>query len=261
VDVRRAAADSGIDMTVMEISNRLSQARQACGEDLAALGARIGVRQEHLRAIEDGRFADLPPGIYGRAAVRTFAGAMGFDGAAVLAECEPFLVPVDEPIAALARLRGVRARRPEPSRSPSEADAQDDFAGDSPFAGWRRLAAAALDACVVAGLLLMVIVSALTALTAPVSALKDSAPAFGLMGLLLAAAYFLCFGGVRGVTVGARALGVARDGHASTVTLQLVLERAMLSATEDLRCMVRMGERLGRSTAAWVASASGAVKG
>ena len=64
----------------MDISERLRQARTATGEDLAALGKRIGVRQEHLRAIEDGRFADLPAGIYGRSAVKSFAAAFGFDG-------------------------------------------------------------------------------------------------------------------------------------------------------------------------------------
>ena len=249
-------------MVAMEISNRLRQARERSGEDLATLAARIGVRQEHLRAIEDGRFGDLPQGIYGRAAVRSFSAAMGFDGPAVLAECEPFLVPVDEPIAALARLRGVRARKVESAKPPAEADMHDDVAGDSPFAGWRRMAAAALDAGVVAGLLLIVIVAALTALTAPVTALRDSAPAFFLMGVLLGAAYFLCFGGVRGLTVGARALGIAPDGPPQgAVTLPLVLERAILAATEDLRGMMKMGERFGRSTAAWVASASGAVKG
>jgi hypothetical protein len=245
----------------VDISTQLRQAREASGQDLATLGRRIGVRQEHLRAIEEGRFADLPTGIYGRAAVRTFANAFGFDGAAVLARCEPLLTPIDEPIAAMARVRGLRPRPQEPSRVPN-ADAHDDLASDSPFAGWRHLAAAAVDACVIVTLLLIVVVAALTLLTAPISALQDSGAAFGVMGLLLAAGYFLCFGGVRGATVGERALSVeCRRPAEPVVTVRLATERAILAATEDARCLQRWGERLGRSTAAWMSSAPGQAEG
>jgi len=245
----------------MDISERLRQARTATGEDLAALGKRIGVRQEHLRAIEDGRFADLPAGIYGRSAVKSFAAAFGFDAAAVLAECESLLPPVEEPIAALARLRGCRVRRPDPP-SPHQASDPDTPTDDSsPFPGWRHLAAAALDAGIVVGLLLIVVVSALTALTVPISALERSAPALGLMGMILAAGYFVCFGGVRGATVGERSLGIESRGPVSMLTLQAVAERALQSATEDVRCIQRFGERLGRSMAAWASNAPGEAKG
>jgi hypothetical protein len=245
----------------MQISQRLRQARCATGEDLPDLAKRIGVRQEHLRAIEDGRFADLPAGIYGRAAVRSFANALGFDGAAILAACEPLLVPLDEPIAALARLRGVRAW-PQETPAPSHAGALDEAALDAPFPGWRHLAAAAVDACVVASLLLVVVVAALTLLTAPVSVLKDSGGAFGVMGMVLGAGYYFCFGGVRGATVGAQALAVDGARQASeSVTLTRVVERALLSATDDLRWIQRCGGWLGRSTAGWTSNATGEAKG
>jgi hypothetical protein len=243
-----------------EICARLRQARAVRGEDLAALGKRIGVRQEHLRAIEEDRLGDLPAGIYGRAAVRAFAAALGFDPVEVLRVCEPHLAPVDEPIAALARLRGIRR---EPSAAPQAAalDGQPDPADDF-FPGWRHLAAAAVDAIVIVGLLLVVVAAALTLLTVPVSALKDAGLPFGLMGVLLAGGYFLCFGGVRGATIGERALHVEAHGHqVSTVTLRLVAERALLSATEDVRCIERLGARLARLTAAWMAHVNGAVKG
>ncbi len=245
----------------MDISERLRQARTARGEDLAALGTRIGVRQEHLRAIEDGRFADLPTGIYGRAAVRSFAAAVGFDGPAILAECEPWLVPVEEPIAALARLRGCRVRRPDPPAPPQALDSGLSTDDGSPFDGWLHLAAAALDACIVVGLVLFVVVSALTALTVPVSALESSAGAFAMMGMLLAAGYFLCFGGVRGATSGERTLGIEPRDPVSMLPLRAVGERALQSATGDVRCIQRFGERLGRSTAAWASRAAGEAKG
>lgn len=243
----------------MDISDRLRQAREATGEDLAALGKRIGVRHDHLRAIEHGRFAELPTGIYGRAAVKSFAAAMGLDAAAVLAECEPLIPAVEEPIAALARLRGCRVRRPDPPAHDAVADAGPLEEPD--FPGWRQLAAAALDACVVVGLLLIVVVAALTAMTVSLSALQRSAPPLAVMGLLLAAAYFVCFGGVRGATVGERQLGIEPRDSRSALTLRAVAERAIQSATEDVRCIQRFGERLGRSTAAWASSAPGEAKG
>ena len=239
----------------MDISAQLRQARQARGEDLCTLAARIGVRHEHLRAIEDGRFADLPSGIYGRAAVRKFAQAFGFDGAAMLVECEALLTPLDEPIAALARVRGLRPR-PEAASGTRECEPPDDLAG----AAW-HLAAAALDACVIVTLLLVVVIAALTMLTAPVSALRDAGGPFGVLGLLLAAGYFLCFGGIRGATIGERALRLApARPSAPLLTVRLATERALLAATEDARCILRCGEWLGRSTAAWMSSAPGEAK-
>jgi len=246
----------------MDIADRLRDARTASGEELPVLGKRIGVRQEHLRAIEEGRFADLPAGIYGRAAVKSFATAVGIDPAEALAACEALLSPMDEPIAALARLRGVRS----PARTAVQVETAADASRDISFPGWRSLVAAAVDAVVVVGLLLLVVVAAMTALTVPVSALKDSAPPFALMGALLGAGYFLCFGGVRGATIGERALGVEpRVPSSSTVTLRVVAERALMAATEDARSIQRIGEWLGRSVGAWASSAvsdaTDAVKG
>ena len=232
--------------TPVDISRQLQQARLAGGQDLAMLARRIGVRQEHLRAIEDGRFADLPAGIYGRAAVRAFANAFGFDGAAVLAECESLLTPLEEPIAGLARARGLRAPAAAPSRV---EESRDDVTGDSAFPGWRHLAAAAIDACVIAALMVILVIAALTMLTAPVSVLRDSGGAFATMGLLLAAGYFLCFGGVRGATFGERTLSIDPRGPAGpAVTLQMVAERALLAATEDARCLQRWGQRVAEYT-------------
>jgi hypothetical protein len=243
------------------VAHQLSHARQAAHEDLAALARRTGVRQENLRAIEDGRFGDLPPGIYGRAAVKSFANAFGFDGAAMLAECEALLTPLDEPIAALARSRGLRVRPHEalPVREPAHAAVA---AVDPDAAGWRHLAAAAIDAGVVGALLLAVVVAALTLLTAPVSALRDGGGAFAIMGMVLAGGYYFCFGGVRGVTVGERLVGIERRSPAgAVVTIHVALERALLAATEDARWFQRCGERLGRSSAGWMSSAAGEAKG
>jgi hypothetical protein len=181
---------------------------------------------------------------------------MGFEGEVVLAECEPLLVAVEEPIAALARLRcGRVARTPPPT--PRGAESRVDARA---LHGWRYVAAAALDAGIVAVLLLVIVIAALTAMTVPVSALGPSAPALAIMALLLGAAYFLCFGGLRGATVGERTLGIEPGASPSTLTPRAVIDRALLSATEDVRCIQRCGERIGRSIAAWT-SETGTAKG
>jgi hypothetical protein len=246
----------------MDVGNRLKEARIASGEDLTALGKRIGVRQEHLRAIEDGRLGDLPRGIYGRAAVRSFATAMGLDGPALLAECEPFLAPLEEPIAGLARVHGIRERPASVARPGSPSADRDHSTDDLPFAGWRPLAAAVVDASAIALLLLLVVVAAMTVLTAPPAALRSAGGAFAVMGALIAAGYYGWFGGVAGATCGERALAV--EPHRvirGAVTLRLACERAALAASQDVRWIQRAGERIGRSTGAWTSGITGEVKG
>src|SRR5437763_1025139 len=130
-------------MATVSVHERLRRAREASGLDLAMLARRSGIRVEHLRAIEDGRFADLPRGIYARAAVRAFALASGLDPRDVLAECEALLPGVEDPILALGRRRGLRP-------------AHDAIIGRTmpraePGVG-ASIAAAALDACLAGGL-------------------------------------------------------------------------------------------------------------
>jgi hypothetical protein len=98
-------------MQTWTIHERLRQARVSRGECLQTLAQRIGVRVSVLRSIEAGRYDELPPGIYGRAAMRAFAEALGFDGQAVIRECDAHLPPVEDPIAGLARVRGIRSAR------------------------------------------------------------------------------------------------------------------------------------------------------
>jgi hypothetical protein len=224
------------------VSERLSQARAQHGEELPALAKRLGVREEYLRAIEEGRLADLPAGIYGRFAIRAFARHCGFDPAEVLAACESLLTPVEEPIAALGRLRGVR----QPNRTAPMPAAPVPSSSGRAFPDWRLLAAAALDGCLVITLLLLLIVCTMTATTVPVAALDGSGPAFALMGVLLGTAYFGCFGGVGGRTAGERLLRVEPEttGRGS-LTLRAVAARALRSATDDARFVRRLGAWMG----------------
>lgn len=224
---------------------RLRRARLARTEELGSIARRIGVREHFLRAIEGGRFADLPPGVYARAAIRSYAVALGLPSEEILTECEPLLPVVDDPIIALCRLRGIR-----PSASPKPAvQARAATTLESPT--WRLAAVAALDALVVVPMLLVVIAGTVTASGLPASALgRAAAPAFGVMGVVLWGCYFVLFGGIAGATVGERIVGLQpgpRDSRPAD--LRLVATRALQCACRDVSFIELLGCWLGAFTA------------
>ena len=62
----------------------LVEARRAKGLELADIAELTHVRQEYLRALEEGRFQDLPEDVYCRNYVRLYAQAVGLDAAKAL---------------------------------------------------------------------------------------------------------------------------------------------------------------------------------
>jgi hypothetical protein len=219
---------------------RSSRARR--GEDLAALSKRTGLRVQHIRAIEEGRFRDLPSGIYGRAAIRSFATAYGLDADAVIAACEGLLPQLRDPIDGLARIRGIT-----PAAAPVAPEASS--ATTIPHPAWRPFAAAAVDG-VVAGLMLLG-AAACAALFARVSidALAASAISLFVLGLILEAAYYTWMGGLSGTTFGEYAVGpepLRRDPR--PLTLRAIALRAIAAATADVRAVYRAGVWVGRLT-------------
>lgn len=216
------------------LRERLRRARTACGEELSALSRRTGIRLHHLRAIEDGRFGDLPPGIYGRSAVRAFAEACGLDSADLLADCEPLLPRAEDPIDALARRHGRAPSHAEPLHVPHEPSASEGHV--------RILAAAVVDAAVIGVLLLMLVVVVAAVVRVPIAALSGSPAPLGLMGLVIAAGYHLWFGGLVGATLGRVAVHAGTHmGDREQLTLRTIAERALSSATEDARVLLCLG--------------------
>lgn len=234
-------------MTPLAPHEQLRCARTARGEDLAALSARTGLRVHHARAIEEGRFGDLPPGIYGRAAIRSFAQAYALDAEAVLAACEGLLPQLDDPIEALGRMRGVMppaSRVPDSSGSPIEQAEQE---GTPAERAWRPFAAAIVDG-VVAGTILGA-ASGGAALLARVSVAALSASAFVLflLGLVLGAAYYVWLGGLGGTTFGEYAVGPeVRRRDPRPLTVYAIRRRTLAAATADARAIYRLGEWAGR---------------
>ena len=225
-------------MGVLLVHERLRQARLSTGKSLQVLSQRIGVREGLLRTIEEGCFARLPPGIYARAAIRSYAAAVGLDATEILAACAGELPEVEEPIGGLGRLRGGRVS----PASPSKARPASESIPAHPFS-WRPFGAAAIDAGVVAVLLACLVVCARVATAVPLATLGASASAaFAMMGVLFGASYFVWIGGLTGATAGERVAGLSpRSDGASHITLRAIAARAWRSATVDIRCLMGAG--------------------
>jgi len=227
-------------MNAVAPHERLSRARAERGEDLERLSARTGLRVHHVRAIEAGRFADLPPGIYARAAIRSLAVAYALDADDILRDCEALLPRVDDPIEALARLRGVA-----PAAEPATAAAAARPAG--PLPGWRTFAAASVDGAIAGALLAAA--GAGAALLARVSpaALQASAGPLFLIGLFLGAGYYIWLGGLAGTTMGEIVVGGARRARdPRPLTLRAIALRTLAAATADARGIRALGQCAGR---------------
>jgi hypothetical protein len=227
-------------VTPVALHEQLRQARAQRGEDLETLSARTGLRIDHVRAIEAGRFGDLPAGIYGRAAVRRLAAAYAFDADAVLAACEPLLPRLEDPIGAMARLRGiatVAAAGPDAPSSPVRCSDP----------GWRPFAAAGVDGAIAGAVLF--ITSAGAALLARVSidGLNRSGMSLFLVALVFGVAYYVWLGGLGGTTIGESAFGAhehPRDPR--PLTLRAIALRALAAATADARAIHHAGAWVGR---------------
>jgi transcriptional regulator with XRE-family HTH domain len=240
-------------MEMQPVHERLRQARLAKRLDLHVLAERIGVRAQLLEAIETGQYDALPHGLYGRVAIRAFADALDFDADAILRQVGDQLIPVEDPIAGLARIRGVRPQVAVDSAVfawPSFAGVRPQWlswagvrphvdrlvahlgdVGQAPY--WRGLAATAIDGGISLILLMILVAVTVTLFGRPVLS-AAAGPAFGVVGLLLAATYFGVFGGIGGQTPGARVAGVKAVAPAGApIDLAGVVTRTIRAATRD----------------------------
>ncbi len=85
-DLRQAGADlrqAGADLRQAgagDLGRLFREARESKGLELGDVAELTHVRREYLRALEEGRFADLPEDVYTRNFVRLFAHAVGLPG-------------------------------------------------------------------------------------------------------------------------------------------------------------------------------------
>jgi transcriptional regulator with XRE-family HTH domain len=184
-----------------QLHERLKQARERRRISLASIARQWGIREQNLELIERDRFEDLPTGLYGRAAVRAYATAVGLPADEVLREVADRLRSPEDPLDGMARVRGL-TRQPE--RTLKEILHMP--ATDLKLSTTTR----AQVANVIDALFLLVVDFLLLELTALVAGvrstevLRAAAPAMIALFALIAALYFVLLGGLARTTVGTK---------------------------------------------------------
>ena len=81
---------------------------------------------------------------------------------------------------------------------------------------------------------------------------QSAAPAFGMVGAVLAWCYFACFGGIAGATIGERMVGLSvPHGDTRTTDLRAVLVRTAQYLTRDVSSIRTLGDVVARAGAEW----------
>jgi hypothetical protein len=214
---------------VYSADNPLHRARLQRGIGLSQLAARTLLSPHIIDKIDEGRFAELPGGLYARSYIRAFASVVGLDPEKVVLELAGRLPAVEDPFAAM---RGI-ARSGDPVW-------MIDFNGfalsawkcvASSTAGWtgitRRTVAAVIDALVL--LILQAVLIQVTAWTCgvhPQVLLEFGSGGLAVVFCVLVMLYFVILGGIGGKTLGAF-LSQLPAAERTPLQLPIVLGRAL----------------------------------
>jgi hypothetical protein len=181
----------------------LHRARVQKRIDLAHISASTALNPSIAARIDEGRFEDLPPGVYARSYVRTFARAVGIPPDEALAAVESYLPHTEDPLPSL------RERAP---KSPFEGFWAFVASQAKPYAALealaatetrRRVAAAGIDAAILTSIGLVMVFGAAWASGAGLQRLLQLAGIeLALMFSLPVGLYFILLDGLRVGTVG-----------------------------------------------------------
>jgi transcriptional regulator with XRE-family HTH domain len=80
----------------MDLGSELRTARERAGFSLSELASRTKIPQRSLRAIEENDFASVPPGIFARSFIRTYAREVGVDPEEAIAEFRSMTEPAPQ---------------------------------------------------------------------------------------------------------------------------------------------------------------------
>jgi transcriptional regulator with XRE-family HTH domain len=194
-------------MMCSELHERLRAARERKGLSLARIASERGVREQNLELIERNAFEDLPSGLYGRNAVRSYAAAVGLSPEDALADVAHRLREPEDPIDGLARVRGID--RPRPRRTVEVAPSVARPAR-LPLA-WRPQAAALIDSAILIAIdLALIEITALVAGVRMGDILRIALPAMLMLCTLIGGLYFVLLGGIGRATIGAQLVQAPR---------------------------------------------------
>lgn len=209
----------------MEECTLFRRARLARGLSLEAIVTATRLSPHIAKKIDDGRFAELPPGLYARAYVRAVASVLGLNP--------------DETLSAIAdRL----PEAPDPFPALREVVEEDE----RPWREARRRCAAAM----IDGGAIALLVGGLVAMVESIVGL----PLFGLslpallatvaMTLSVGVPYVVIFGGIAGRTPGQRLAGVQESFSDHPIRFPDIVRRAAAAVAAERIIWRRGGERL-----------------
>ena len=211
--------------------NPLHLARVQRGMGLSQLAARTLLSGPIVEKIDEGRFAELPGGLYARSYIRAFASAVGLDPEEAVRELAERLPPAQDPFPALRE----SARLSDPAWVTALNDlvpsATKWLAANT--AGWtgmtRRTVAASIDATVLLTLLAVLIqVTAWTCGVHPHALLESASGALAAVWGIVVILYFVMLGGIGGKTPGAFLSQMPIAEEPAPLQLPTVLERALM---------------------------------
>ena len=218
----------------MDTRKNLHRARVARSMDLSRVSAITALSPWIVRKIDDGRYEELPGGLYARSYIRAFAEAVGINPEEALKDVEALLPGAPDPLPTLreksAPTPGELLRAQVHSCLTSARTALrsvDASLLERQGLDLRRGAAAVFDAMVLA-----LIGAATTALTAWVCGvgfveiLDQAGLALAVMLSLPVLLYFVLFQGVGGGTPGARVCGLPRRNEPRKLRLDIIATRA-----------------------------------
>ncbi len=188
--------------------NAISEARRARNLSLEDVARTTCIGLRHVRAIDEGRLADLPPGIYARAWVRAVAAVVKVDGAALDEILAP-LTPAPDPLPALEEVRAARAA----------AQPRGDWAGH---------AAVILDAVMLLALNGCVVALAAEACGASPRHIVTMTPVpLFVLCATTWLVYFFLLAGIHGCTAGQFVCGLSAPRDGAPLTLSAIARRAI----------------------------------
>ena len=193
----------------MDAQVDLHGARIASGLSLEDILGRTALSIAVLKKIDEGRYSELPPGLYARSYIKTFAVEVGVEPELALANLGPVLPAAPDPIPVMREVR----TEPEGTLHVQLA----------------RISAATFDAVL---LLVAVVIPVLllaswgSGVELPVL-LADAGGALGAFCALPLALYFVVFDGIGGATPGHRVFGVSGQNTRTPLKLPDILKRAV----------------------------------
>jgi hypothetical protein len=234
--------------TTLDILKQMRQAREASGLDLPALERRTRVRIHLLDAVENGRFDELPRGVYARAVVRAYASGVGIDPNRAVTAIGPLLPEAEDPLDGIARVRGFGRAASPPGAPPAASVSVEPPTDELPSPplprampeAAARSAAAAIDGGILAGIeLLLLTLTAETAGVAVGTLIEFATPALLMLFMLIATLYFGVLGGIAGSTAGSRLMRLDRLSRSSRpLSVALMTRRAGDVALRELSILV-----------------------